>query len=311
MPKGIAAVLALEVVVVGVLGTIALDLYAHKRVEALGGVNIWGYRGPVIGQRVPNEIRIAIAGGDAAFGWGVAAGETLAPNVRRLVALETDRRGELLRPVVAVNLGAMGLKPRQYAAWIERFAYLKPDVVCLVADPRRHVSQRRAMPDRRSLVFAAFGYAPMLPLVLEEKGTITGWSVLRLAGSTLSRVDGALSRLGGGGSLDAANGPESPEEYVAAIVAAARSALDRGARVVVVAPTYADEGDAADHEHMAAAVSALERETGRVRFVDLGDEPDLYEDGLRLDGFNFGAGGLAAAAQPIAPAVLALLRAPR
>jgi hypothetical protein len=309
MPKGIAAALALEVVVLGAIMTIALDMYAHKRVERVGGVNIWGYRGPVLRHRAPNEIRIAIVGGDAAFGWGVAASETLAPNVRRLVALETDRRGELLRPVEAVNLGAMGLTPGQYAAWIERFAYLQPDIVCLIVDPRQHVARSRALPDRESVAFAAFGYAPILPLVLEEKGTITGWSILRLAGSTLSGVDRGLSRLGGGHVGADVSAPESPAAYVDAIVRAARSALDRGARVVVVAPTYADDGDVLDHEQMAAAVSALQRETGRARFVDLGDEPDLYEDGLRLDGFNFGAGGHAAAAQPVAPAVLDLLRA--
>jgi hypothetical protein len=308
MHRGIAAALALEAVVLGALLTIALDMYAHKRVETLGGVNIWGYRGPVMRQRAPNEIRIAIVGGEYAFGWGVAASETLAPNVRRLVALETDRRGKLLRPVEAVNLGAMGLPPRKYAAWIERFAYLQPDVVCLVVDPRRHVTRRRAMPDRQSAVFTAFGYAPMLPLVLEEKGTMTGWSAVRLTGSALAGVDRALSRFGGRDSDVDVSEPEGPAAYVDAIAAAARSALSRGARVVVVAPTYADDGDAADHEHMAAAVLALERETGRIRFVDLGDEPDMYEDGLRLDGFSFGAGGHSAAAELVTPAVLDLLR---
>jgi hypothetical protein len=310
MSKRIAAALAIEVAVLGVLLGVAVDLYAHKRVELLGGVNIWGYRGPVMRQRAPGEIRIAIVGGDLAFGWGVAAGETLAPNVRRLVALETDRPGRPLRPVVAVNLGAMGLPPRQYAAWIERFAYLQPDVICLVLDPRRHVPRSRTVPDRQSVAFTAFGYAPILPLVLEEKGTITGWSALRLAGSALSGVDRALSRFGRRDSgIDGA--PMAPVAYGQAIAAAARSALDRGARVVVVAPAYAADGDVADHEHIAAAVSALQRETGRVRFVDLGDEPDLYEDGLRVDGFNFGAGGHAIAARFVAPAVLDLLEAAR
>src|SRR5713101_1461315 len=123
MPKGIAAALAVEVVVLGAIMTIALDMYAHKRVERVGGVNIWGYRGPVLRHRAPNEIRIAIVGGDAAFGWGVAASVT----------------------------------PGQYAAWIGRFAYLQPDIVCLIVDPRQHVARSRALPDRESVAFAAFG----------------------------------------------------------------------------------------------------------------------------------------------------------
>ena len=308
MRKGIVASLALQAVVLGGLVAIALDMYAHKRVETVGGVNIWGYRGPVMRQRAPNEIRIAVVGGELAFGWGVAEGETLAPNVRRLVALEIDQRGQVLRPVEAVNLGAIGLPPRKYAAWIERFAYLRPDVVCLVVDPRRHETRRRPMPDRRSVVFAAFGYAPMLPLVLEEKGTIAGWSAVRLAGTSLAAVDRALSHLGGGDADTGAGAPDAPAAYVDAIVTAARTALNGGARVVVVAPTYSDGGDVVDHEQLSAAVSALERETGRIRFVDLGDEPGMYEDALRLDGFSFGAGGHATTAELVSPAVLGLLR---
>src|SRR5207249_4908315 len=80
----IAAALVIEMVVIAALWTIALDLLAHKRVERLGGVNLWGYRGPVMPHRRPNEIRIAVVGGDVAFGWGVAASETLAPTVRQL-----------------------------------------------------------------------------------------------------------------------------------------------------------------------------------------------------------------------------------
>jgi hypothetical protein len=308
MHKAIVAALALQAVVLGGLVTIALDMYAHKRVETVGGVNIWGYRGPVMRQRAPNEIRIAVVGGELAFGWGVAEGETLAPNLRRLVALEIDQRGQALRPVEAVNLGAIGLPPRMYAAWIERFAYLRPDIVCVVVDPRRHETRRRPMPDRRSLVFGAFGYAPMLPLVLEEKGTITGWSAVRLAGTALAAVDRTLSRPGVGDSGTAAGAPDAPAAYVDAIVAAARTALNGGAKVVVVAPTYGDDADAADHEQLSAAVSALERETGRVRFVDLGDEPAVYDEALRLDGFSFGAGGNAATAELVSPAVLSLLR---
>jgi hypothetical protein len=308
MHKRIVSALALQAVVLGGLVTIALDMYAHKRVETVGGVNIWGYRGPVMRQRAPNEIRIAVVGGELAFGWGVAEGETLAPNLRRLVALEIDQRGQVLRPVDAVNLGAIGLPPRKYAAWIDRFAYLRPDVVCLVVDPRRHTTERRRMPDRRSAVFAALGYAPMLPLVLEEKGTMAGWSAVRIAGTSLAAVDRALWGMGVGDADSDAGATDGPAAYVDAIVTAARTALNGGARVVVVAPTHADGGDVADHEQLSAAISALERETGRIRFVDLGDEPDLYDETLRLDGFNFGAGGNAVTAELVTPVVLGLLR---
>src|SRR5205814_2324782 len=90
MSKRITAALLVEALVIAGLLTLALDMKAHSRVERLGGVNIWGYRGPVMHRKASNEIRMAAAGGDLAFGWGVAASETLAATVRQFVALSTD-----------------------------------------------------------------------------------------------------------------------------------------------------------------------------------------------------------------------------
>jgi hypothetical protein len=93
MTKQLVVTLAIEAVALACLLTLALDMRAHNRVERLGGVNIWGYRGPVMQQKAANEIRIATVGGDLAFGWGVAASETLVYGVRQLVALRwTCRR---------------------------------------------------------------------------------------------------------------------------------------------------------------------------------------------------------------------------
>ena len=100
--------LAVQTATLAPIGFVVVDMAAHRKVERLGGVNIWGYRGPVMRQPLPNEIRIAVAGGDFAFGWGVAASETLVYGIRQLVALEIDRPGRPLRPVTAVNLGAAG-----------------------------------------------------------------------------------------------------------------------------------------------------------------------------------------------------------
>ena len=50
--RTLAAVFALEAVMLGAVGTLALDVRAHYHVEDLGGVNIWGYRGPVSGATV-------------------------------------------------------------------------------------------------------------------------------------------------------------------------------------------------------------------------------------------------------------------
>src|SRR5262245_227609 len=173
---------------IAMIAVVGLDLMAHRRTEQLGGVNVWGYRGAVMREKQAGEIRIAVAGGDLAFGWGVAAGETLSAHIRQLVALETDRPGQTLRPVTAVTLGAIGLDTGEYGDWLQRFAGLAPDIICLVVDPNRPMSGRRAMPNRRSRVFERFGYAPMLPLVAQEKGQMSGRPWLARAGRWLEVI---------------------------------------------------------------------------------------------------------------------------
>ena len=55
--------LVAETFVLLALSALALDLYAHHRVETLGGVNVWGYRGAVARHKAPDEIRVALIGG--------------------------------------------------------------------------------------------------------------------------------------------------------------------------------------------------------------------------------------------------------
>ena len=105
--------LVIELAAIATMLTVALDMYAHKRVEALGGVNYWGYRGPVANQRKTNEIRVAVVGGTRAFGWGASA-SALVSEIRRQILLTTDQRGSELRPVVVLNLGRLGGLPDSY-----------------------------------------------------------------------------------------------------------------------------------------------------------------------------------------------------
>jgi hypothetical protein len=289
---------------------VALDMYAHKRVERLGGVNVWGYRGEVLPNKKPNEIRIAAIGSDLAFGWGVAASETLAPNIRRLVALETDRPGGELRPVTAVTLAAMGLTPAEYASWISHFSYLRPDIVCIVLESATGIRPRQwPLPERRSFAWAAFGYAPILPLVLEEKGMLTESRLLRLAGSATGRLDRGLRWLVPAAARGAPTVEHSlqPNVHADAIEAAIRAAQTGGAGVVVVAPPYVSDDDAAEHAVMRAMIDARFGADRRVRLVDLGEEADMYDDGLTLNRYDFSTAGHQKAAEHVTPAVLGMI----
>jgi hypothetical protein len=300
--------LAVEGVVLAGLLTVALDVRAHARVERLGGVNVWGYRGPVMAQRRPHEIRLATVGGDLAFGWGVAAQETAVQVVRQLVALEFDRPGGVATTVTAVNLGAIGLAPGGYSAWVDRFGYLRPDVIAIVADSRGKVhAGATEQPDRRSLAFALFGYAPMLPLVLEEKGALSRSAWLGGVGAAVKSADHLLARLVIHRESDGEAASTSTPAYVSSIERAVRAALDGGAAVVVVAPPYFEGDEVADHEKLSTMISS--QFSGRpVRFVDLGNEPGMYEEDCWLSDRILSAAGHSRMGESITPAVLDLLR---
>jgi hypothetical protein len=243
----------------------------------------------VLRQKQPAEIRVASVGGDLAFGWGVAASETLPYFVRRLVALEIDRPGRPLKPLTAVNLAARGLSVADYAAWIGRWKYLAPDVMFILPDPEDHRGTGdRFLPDRASRFFTTFGYSPILPLVVDEKGARMQSLAVRSAGTLLARLDPMTT--------DAAR-PDSPRpaEAFDAAVRAALSVSRMG--VVVVLPV--DAG--ADLHRVAISDS-------RVRIVDLGRLPGDTTL-MTLDGFHFGAGGHSWVADAVAPAALDLIRA--
>jgi hypothetical protein len=298
MTKGLIAALAIEAVVLAMLLTTAADQIAHSRVEKLGGVNVWGYRGPVLHQKKSNEVRIAVTGGDLAFGWGVAASETLALSVRYLVSSRIDVPGRPARVVTGVTTAARGLELRDYASWIDHYAYLRPDVVCIVPDPAGHVlGDSGFLPDRRSAAFAAFGYSPILPLVLQEKGTVAHSALLRLAGDTLAAADAAVGRRMDRPGAAIAGGADYEASIIAAVRAGQRSST---AGVVLVLPPANDSGSVTKR-----LVSTLANQ--RVRIVDLADDPRMLDPGLRLDGFSFSTGGHAVAAESVASAVISLL----
>ena len=267
-------VLVAQMLVIVALLTLSMDVYAHKRVEHVGGVNIWGYRGSTARVKQPNEIRLGMIGGTLAFSWGVAASETTIATVRQLVALATDRRGQTARPVTAINLGALGWAPSSYRQRLERFAALDFDVICIYPDPAGTPS-RTMLPSEP----LAAGYTPILPLVLREKA---GWWAGVPSGSPLA-ID---------------------TDDLAQVEATVRAALTLARGVVVVLPAPGSAQSVSGWEPLAERFA----DEPRVRVVDLSRDPRLQDAAVRLDEISYGAGGNAAAAEQIAPAVVELLQ---
>jgi hypothetical protein len=326
----VALVLAAEAVVMAGLLLVAADLWAHVKTQDVGGVNIWGYRGAVARRRQPGEIRVVIVGGTRAFAWGTP-GTALTSELRRMIMFTTDRPGQPLRPVVAIDLARLGALPDTYRATLTRFAYLRPDYVCLYDD----LGERGAVYDpRASGVYAMTGYQPILPLVVREKGmrltfgsVAAGYAAASNAVASreplLRRIAGGTLELGGG-VLAAADrlpahalvrAPRAVDDSPAGYVADMLSAIDvahREARGVIVVLSPADTpAQAARRGALLDRLHVLDL-TGSswLRLVDLGADPALAGPDLRLDGWNFTSAGVQRVAQLVAPPLVDFITRP-
>ncbi len=309
------------VVMAGVVLT-ALDLFAHKKLELLAGLNAWGYRGAVARRRQPREIRIVIVGGTRAFAPGMPAQWTTATVLRQQVMLVTDRKGGEIRQVVSLTLAHPGALPDSYAATIAHFAYLQPDYICIYDD--LGVGGAVSL-EETSGVYKATGYFPMLPLALQEKGMAwrfgnvrfgyeraaaktqepliqrAAGAVVETLGDGLARADRMLARRA------AARPAMAPDVYARQMSQAVASALERS-RGVVVAVSPAETPLQADNlAALRPRVAAMLAATPALRFVDLSSEPALVDRSQRLDDWNYGGDAVAAAARAITPAMLQLI----
>ncbi len=292
MSRALAVGFSIQVVVLGALLTLAADVYAHKRVEQLGGVNIWGYRGATAKQKRANEVRVGVVGGTTAFGWGVAAEESMITTVRRLVSLAFDRPGQTATYVTGYNIALPGLRPHEYPQRIEKFADLEFDVLCIYPDVVSTPTERTLIP-KASGVEALTGYTPILPLVLDEKG-------IPLAGGVMRGFDATTYRLFAASS-DLASDP------LESVLQAIDVALNKAHGVVVIMPVGV-AGQLTGYERLADRVAtALAGET-RLLVVDAAGDQRLQDPALRLNDVSFGAGGNALVGELASPAVIELLR---
>src|SRR5471030_1524055 len=160
----VAVTLAVVAASVALLG---VDLYLHGKYQRTGGVNVWGYKGPVAARKAPGEFRVAVFGGSAAFGYGVAWEESFPAILERKLGERAPRGFSV------VNLAYNREGAYAFTFTMNDYAYLDYDLVCLyegyndlVADARtpNHFVFRRESP-----IFRLTGYLPMFPIVFREK----------------------------------------------------------------------------------------------------------------------------------------------
>ena len=280
-------IVAVQAVILAGLMVLAADLYAHKRVEMVGGVNIWGYRGAVVKRRAPGEARVLLLGGTRAWGYGAAAADTIAHALGWELTVQTQR------PTTVIDAARIGATAPDYPAAVTRHAGLEADVVVLYDDLGFADSK-----PRHSRVAGAFGgYEPILPLVMEEKGLFLQQRdsvIWRLAGGTL-QVAGRLLN-----DIESLEVPPPQGDYASHMIAAADRALPFAIVLIVVDAPVTE----VQERNLAALRDRIaQRGDPRLKLRQLTEVADPSE---LLDGYSYGAAARGRVMRAILPELLAL-----
>jgi hypothetical protein len=319
---------------------LAIDVYLHHRVQNLGAVNVYGYRGPTVPAKRAGEVRIVVLGGSTAFGYGLPYDEAFPYYLQEAL----NGRAAAGRRYRVINLGAPAQGAYGFLFDLEDYASLGYDVAIfyegyndLGARDLPNAVPARDGPNyllwrRQSPVFRMTGYFPVLPLVFREKamalrsggnldaayrgrvvfkpGLATRATAATLSaaaavadavGAQLGKLSAdAVSAVGDGGPL------ESWTHYTGSVLRAVDYARARGVKVVVVTQPYASDTHVRQQQ---ALKRALDEHCGGdrgVRYVNLGTLVDLRDRALAYDGLHLVARGNAMVAQSLVDPVLAL-----
>ncbi len=311
-----------------------LDLYLHYR----HGINVWGYRGPIVGRKAAGETRIVVLGESTAWGYRVRWDEAFPAYLEQdLNAAQGGARG---RRVSVVNLAYNNEGAFSFQFTLRDYAYLDPDVALFYTgynDLGQKVEpggiQNTQVIRHRSAIFRLTGYWPLIPVMLPRRFPIlralmddgdrrvtfrpdlaarSGVASGEADAERARTLEAQLGRLTESPGVALTPPPEGCAgtwtAYCRSIRAAIEVALARGTRVVVVTQPYISDRHVTQQR---ALLGMLRRELGadpRVRHVNLGPLVDLHDPALAYDGMHLTARGNARVAEALVPALLDSLR---
>ncbi len=327
-------------ILVAAAGLLALDVGYHWRVRDASGINIWGYRGPLLSRKASNETRLVMLGGSTAYGYGLRPDQSVPAYLERGL---NQRSGQTGRRFSVANLGGPGQGAYAFVFDLEDFEFLNYDVVVLYEgynDLGRDEIAHRDVPNllvwhRESPVFRLTGYYPILPVVLREK------SIMLLNGDDGSQTerDGkvvfrpGLASRATAGTLNAAaavseslgrqigrlsDTPPAPsvdeecvprwKQYCGAIRDAVSWALARNKRVLFASQPYASDSHVEQQANAVAMLKARFGDEPRLRWLDLGRAIDLRDLTIAWDGVHLIPEGNESIAARMVEPVLDLIR---
>jgi hypothetical protein len=328
--KIVFALLTMVLVLMGGLVlTLAADLVLHQRAERSAGLNRWGYRGPVIGSKQPDEVRIAMLGGSTVFGYGVMWNESIPALIeQRLRQTHPEQKW------TAVNLGYNTEGAYSFVPNLRDFAYLDYDIVILYEgynDLSGDAGPNYVTVRQQSPVFRSTGYFPILPLWLREKSMMlsagdvnkayeanldpskktvfrpsfaarASASALDAAAAMTSALEWHFNVIGSSdpetaGTRQATAGCPAPwSDYCESQRRAIQYALDHGKKVLVAAqpqPTadLAKERHQGQQQALAEMVSRLFGSSPHVSYFPVGTRVNLSDPNICFDGMHLNVDG--------------------
>ena len=331
-----AIVLAL---LVSTAAVVAADVYLHRKYADLVGLNVWGYRGPVVGRKQPNEWRLLVLGESTAFGYGVRWDEAVPAYLEKLLNDSPTPGG---RHVTVVNLAFNNQGAHSYKYEIGDYAYLHADAV-LFYSGYNDLSANSAAFRHSSPIFRATGYLPLLPMIVREKAMSMRYRNLDdaytkkkttfkpniTARATASALEAAVSieesleNQFTSDSLQTVTDEAATEgtpcgpywaHYCGEMYESIKLALSQGQRVLqVTQPSLKLRAEPMKlHEDQQKQLHTfLHQKFGddpRIRFAAVSDAVDLGDPSLCYDGLHLTAKGNRIIAAALAPAVRDLMR---
>lgn len=337
-----AAATILTAIVFASAALLCIDVYLHWRVQNTGSVNVWGYRGPVVGRRQPGEIRVVVLGGSTAFGYGVPYTEAFPYYLEQMLNAPAGRTSYRVINLGAPSQGALGFRID-----LADYAYLQYDAAIFYegyndlgrTDLPDAVPPRDAPNDllwrRQSPIFRATGYFPVLPLVFREKAmlmmsggdldaayrgqavfrpnlaTRTTADALKTAAAVAESVGSAIGHVTGDPALAARTTPldiTTWRHYTDRVVDAVRFARGRSVKVLVVTQPYASDSHISQQRALAHALDEAFHGDSGVRYVNLGLAVDLRDRSIAYDGLHLAAKGNERVASLLVEPVLTMTR---
>jgi hypothetical protein len=315
---------------VSTVALLAVDIYLHGRYERSAGYNVWGYRGPSVGAKQTNEIRIAVLGGSTAFGYGVNWEESIPALLERELTKPEQ-------PISVVNLAYNNEGAYSLQFTLEDYLWLDYDLAVLY-DGYNDVTynapdMNRQVYRRDSPVFRWTGYLPIFPIIFREKAAslLTGGGAGAAYDPNKTVFTPGLAARGAAGVLGAAAGvgnvlqeqfnavapPDHKDAeirqgsdcqkpwtiYCESVASAISFARARNIDVLFAGQPFLHARHDDQQRQVAEMIARRFGQDARVKYVSMRDAVSTFDPSSSFDGMHLTADGNRAVAKQLAEAV--------